>query len=172
MSENPVSNTPMSDSKVSGLYKDWFLDYASYVILERAVPALKDGMKPFNAGYFMMKTMDDGRLPQGGQHHRSNHAIPSTWGCSDWRRLVNLGQKDLLIDCQGNWGDVVLAIHLLRHDTSKRDWPSLLLMYYSMAIRRIGNYHTTEEKRTHSSTCQVPFTTCPRSGWNCSRTFH
>ena len=107
MSENPVSNTPMSDSKVSGLYKDWFLDYASYVILERAVPALKDGMKPVQRRILhAMKTMDDGRyhkvaniIGQTMQYHPHGDAAIGD-------ALVNLGQKDLLIDCQGNWGDV------------------------------------------------------------------
>ena len=107
MSENPVLNIPMSDSKVSGLYKDWFLDYASYVILERAVPALKDGMKPVQRRILhAMKTMDDGRyhkvaniIGQTMQYHPHGDAAIGD-------ALVNLGQKDLLIDCQGNWGDV------------------------------------------------------------------
>ena len=107
MSENPAPNTSMSDSKVSGLYKDWFLDYASYVILERAVPALKDGMKPVQRRILhAMKTMDDGRyhkvaniIGQTMQYHPHGDAAIGD-------ALVNLGQKDLLIDCQGNWGDV------------------------------------------------------------------
>ena len=106
MSENPAQY-PMSDSKVSGLYKDWFLDYASYVILERAVPALKDGMKPVQRRILhAMKTMDDGRyhkvaniIGQTMQYHPHGDAAIGD-------ALVNLGQKDLLIDCQGNWGDV------------------------------------------------------------------
>ena len=107
MSENPAPNTSLSDSKVSGLYKDWFLDYASYVILERAVPALKDGMKPVQRRILhAMKTMDDGRyhkvaniIGQTMQYHPHGDAAIGD-------ALVNLGQKDLLIDCQGNWGDV------------------------------------------------------------------
>ena len=107
MSENPAPNTSMSDSKVSGLYKDWFLDYASYVILERAVPALKDGMKPVQRRILhAMKTMDDGRyhkvaniIGQTMQYHPHGDAAIGD-------ALVNLGQKNLLIDCQGNWGDV------------------------------------------------------------------
>lgn len=91
---------------VSGMYKDYFLDYASYVILERAVPALFDGLKPVQRRILhSMKEMDDGRFHKVaniiGQtmqfHPHGDQAIGDA--------LVNLGQKDLVIDCQGNWGD-------------------------------------------------------------------
>lgn len=92
---------------VSGLYKDWFLDYASYVILDRAVPAGDDGLKPVQRRILhAMKEMDDGRfnkvaniIGQTMQYHPHGDA-------SIGDALVNLGQKDLLIDTQGNWGDV------------------------------------------------------------------
>ena len=92
---------------VQGQYKNWFLDYASYVILERAVPAVEDGLKPVQRRILhAMKEMDDGRynkvaniIGQSMQYHP--HGDMSIGDA-----LVNMGQKDLLIDCQGNWGDV------------------------------------------------------------------
>ncbi|MEP6677038.1 MAG: DNA gyrase/topoisomerase IV subunit A [Ferruginibacter sp.] len=96
-----------NDSGISGQYKTWFLDYASYVILERAVPAVEDGLKPVQRRILhSMKEMDDGRynkvaniIGQSMQYHPHGDA-------SIRDALVNLGQKDLLIDTQGNWGDV------------------------------------------------------------------
>ena len=96
-----------SDTGVSGQYKTWFLDYASYVILERAVPAIEDGLKPVQRRILhAMKEMDDGRfnkvaniIGQSMQYHPHGDA-------SIGDALVNLGQKDLLIETQGNWGDV------------------------------------------------------------------
>lgn len=96
-----------SDTGVSGQYKTWFLDYASYVILERAIPAIEDGMKPVQRRILhAMKEMDDGRfnkvaniIGQTMQYHPHGDA-------SIGDALVNMGQKDLLIETQGNWGDV------------------------------------------------------------------
>jgi topoisomerase-4 subunit A len=97
----------LNDSGVQGQYKTWFLDYASYVILERAVPAIEDGMKPVQRRILhAMKEMDDGRfnkvaniIGQSMQYHPHGDA-------SIGDALVNMGQKDLLIETQGNWGDV------------------------------------------------------------------
>ncbi|MCC7525577.1 MAG: DNA gyrase/topoisomerase IV subunit A [Chitinophagaceae bacterium] len=96
-----------NDSGIQGQYKTWFLDYASYVILERAVPAIEDGLKPVQRRILhAMKEMDDGRfnkvaniIGQSMQYHPHGDA-------SIGDALVNLGQKDLLIETQGNWGDV------------------------------------------------------------------
>jgi len=96
-----------NESGVTGQYKNWFLDYASYVILERAVPAVEDGLKPVQRRILhAMKEMDDGRfnkvaniIGQSMQYHPHGDA-------SIGEALVNMGQKDLLIDTQGNWGDV------------------------------------------------------------------
>ena len=96
-----------SDAGVSGQYKTWFLDYASYVILERAVPAVEDGLKPVQRRILhAMKEMDDGRfnkvaniIGQSMQYHPHGDA-------SIGDALVNIGQKDLLVETQGNWGDV------------------------------------------------------------------
>lgn len=93
---------------VSGMYKDWFLDYASYVILERAVPHINDGFKPVQRRILhSMKEMDDGR------YHKVANIIGSTMkyhphgDASIGDALVQIGQKDLLIDCQGNWGNIL-----------------------------------------------------------------
>ncbi len=96
-----------NDTGLHGQYKTWFLDYASYVILERAVPALEDGLKPVQRRILhAMKEMDDGRfnkvaniIGQAMQYHPHGDA-------SIGDALVNMGQKDLMIDTQGNWGDV------------------------------------------------------------------
>jgi topoisomerase-4 subunit A len=96
-----------NESGVQGQYKHWFLDYASYVILERAVPAIEDGLKPVQRRILhAMKEMDDGRfskvaniIGQAMQYHPHGDA-------SIGDALVNMGQKDLLIDTQGNWGDI------------------------------------------------------------------
>src|ERR687889_2164191 len=95
-----------NEGGVTGQYKNWFLDYASYVILERAVPAVEDGLKPGQRRILhAMKEMDDGRfnkvanvIGQTMQYHPHGDA-------SIGDALVNMGQKDLLIDTQGNWGD-------------------------------------------------------------------
>src|ERR1700748_996842 len=96
-----------NESGVTGQYKNWFLDYASYVILERAVPAIEDGLNPVQRRILhAMKEMDDGRfnkvaniIGQSMQYHPHGDA-------SIGEALVNMGQKDLLIETQGNWGDV------------------------------------------------------------------
>ena len=96
-----------NDHGINGQYKTWFLDYASYVILERAVPAVEDGLKPVQRRILhAMKEMDDGRfnkvanvIGQTMQYHPHGDA-------SIGDALVNMGQKDLLIDTQGNWGDI------------------------------------------------------------------
>ena len=94
--------------KLTGMYRNWFLDYASYVILERAVPHVEDGLKPVQRRILhAMKTVDDGRynkvaniVGQTMQYHPHGDA-------SIKDALVQLGQKDLLIDCQGNWGNIL-----------------------------------------------------------------
>lgn len=102
----------MAEDKITyhltGMYQDWFLDYASYVILERAVPAIEDGLKPVQRRILhAMKCVDDGKMNkvanivgQTMQYHPHGDA-------SIGDALVQLGQKDLLIDCQGNWGNIL-----------------------------------------------------------------
>lgn len=98
---------PEHESGVSGQYKNWFLDYASYVILERAVPEVTDGLKPVQRRILhSMKEMDDGRLNKAANIIGQTMQYHPHGDASIQDALVNLGQKDLLVDTQGNWGDV------------------------------------------------------------------
>ncbi|MEO8588558.1 MAG: DNA gyrase/topoisomerase IV subunit A [Flavobacteriales bacterium] len=93
---------------VSGMYRDWFLDYASYVILERAVPALYDGLKPVQRRILhAMKDLDDGRYNKVANIIGHTMQYHPHGDASIGDALVQLGQKDLLIDCQGNWGNTL-----------------------------------------------------------------
>ncbi len=95
------------ESGVTGQYKNWFLDYASYVILERAVPAIEDGLKPVQRRILhAMKEMDDGRFNKVANIIGHSMQYHPHGDASIGDALVNMGQKDLLIDTQGNWGDV------------------------------------------------------------------
>jgi len=101
-------NTEETLTRVSGMYKDWFLDYASYVILERAVPAIEDGFKPVQRRIMhALKELDDGRYNKVAnvvghcmQYHPHGDASIAD-------AMVQIGQKDLLIDTQGNWGNIL-----------------------------------------------------------------
>lgn len=93
---------------LSGMYKDWFLDYASYVILERAVPALLDGFKPVQRRIMhSMKEMDDGRYNKVANIIGNTMKYHPHGDASIGDALVQMGQKDLLIDMQGNWGNIL-----------------------------------------------------------------
>jgi topoisomerase-4 subunit A len=94
--------------KVTGMYKDWFLDYASYVILERAVPAIEDGFKPVQRRIMhSMKDLDDGRYNKVANivGHTMQYHPHGDASIAD--AMVQIGQKDLLIDTQGNWGNIL-----------------------------------------------------------------
>ncbi len=92
---------------VSGMYKDWFLDYASYVILERAVPAINDGFKPVQRRILhSMKDLDDGRYNKVANIIGHTMKYHPHGDASIGDALVQIGQKDILIDCQGNWGNI------------------------------------------------------------------
>ena len=96
-----------NESGVTGQYKTWFLDYASYVILERAVPAVEDGLKPVQRRILhAMKEMDDGRFNKVANIIGSSMKYHPHGDASIGEALVNMGQKDLLVDTQGNWGDI------------------------------------------------------------------
>ncbi|WP_298224935.1 DNA gyrase/topoisomerase IV subunit A [Flavobacterium sp.] len=95
-------------TKVTGMYKDWFLDYASYVILERAVPAIEDGFKPVQRRIMhSLKELDDGRYNKVANvvGHTMQYHPHGDQSISD--AMVQIGQKELLIDCQGNWGNIL-----------------------------------------------------------------
>lgn len=94
--------------QLSGMYQNWFLDYASYVILERAVPHIIDGLKPVQRRILhSMKRMDDGRYNKVANIVGHTMQFHPHGDASIGDALVQLGQKDLLIDCQGNWGNIL-----------------------------------------------------------------
>ena len=94
--------------KLTGMYRNWFLDYASYVILERAVPHVEDGLKPVQRRILhAMKTVDDGRYNKVAGIVGETMKYHPHGDASIKDALVQLGQKDLLIDCQGNWGNIL-----------------------------------------------------------------
>src|SRR6056297_941391 len=94
--------------QLSGMYKDWFLDYASYVILERAVPHLNDGLKPVQRRILhAMKRLDDGRFNKVANIIGHTMQFHPHGDASIGDALVQLGQKDLLVETQGNWGNIL-----------------------------------------------------------------
>lgn len=113
--ENNLDNLPSEDTdqtssilSLSGLYETWFLDYASYVILDRAVPHINDGFKPVQRRILhSLKEMDDGRFNKAANVIGNTMKYHPHGDASIGDAMVQLGQKDLLIDCQGNWGDPV-----------------------------------------------------------------
>ncbi len=105
---NDSGNNQETITKVTGMYKDWFLDYASYVILERAVPAIEDGFKPVQRRIMhSMKDLDDGRYNKVANivGHTMQYHPHGDASIAD--AMVQIGQKDLLIDTQGNWGNIL-----------------------------------------------------------------
>lgn len=106
---NTESNTDILPkvSHISGMYKNWFLEYASYVILDRAVPHINDGLKPVHRRILhSMKRLDDGRYNKVANIIGNTMQYHPHGDASIGDALVQLGQKDLLIDCQGNWGNI------------------------------------------------------------------
>ncbi|MFR9166714.1 MAG: DNA gyrase/topoisomerase IV subunit A [Dysgonomonas sp.] len=103
----PVKDTE-NQLHLSGMYQNWFLDYASYVILERAVPHINDGLKPVQRRILhSMKRMDDGRYNKVANIIGHTMQFHPHGDASIGDALVQLGQKELLVDCQGNWGNVL-----------------------------------------------------------------
>ena len=106
--DSPVSQEGETITRVTGMYREWFLDYASYVILERAVPAIEDGFKPVQRRIMhSMKDLDDGRYNKVANivGHTMQYHPHGDASIAD--AMVQLGQKDLLIDTQGNWGNIL-----------------------------------------------------------------
>ena len=94
--------------QLTGMYQNWFLDYASYVILERAVPHINDGFKPVQRRILhSMKRLDDGRYNKVANIVGHTMQFHPHGDASIGDALVQLGQKDLLVDCQGNWGNIL-----------------------------------------------------------------
>ena len=110
MSEEQSNNNDKAAKIISldGLYENWFLDYASYVILDRAVPHIYDGLKPVQRRILhSLKEMDDGRFNKAANVIGNTMKYHPHGDASIGDAMVQIGQKDLLIDCQGNWGDPV-----------------------------------------------------------------
>lgn len=110
MEENNTQNTQQTHKTipVKGMYEDWFLDYASYVILERAVPHLNDGLKPVQRRILhSMRELDDGRYNKVANIVGNTMKYHPHGDASIGDALVQLGQKELLVDCQGNWGNIL-----------------------------------------------------------------
>jgi topoisomerase-4 subunit A len=116
LSEEPLEKTGKYDSltheaethRLSGMFKEWFLDYASYVILERAVPHIEDGLKPVQRRILhSMKLLDDGRFNKVANIIGSTMQFHPHGDASIGDALVQLGQKDLLIETQGNFGNIL-----------------------------------------------------------------
>lgn len=107
--ENTENNNNVSQTiSLSGLYENWFLDYASYVILDRAVPHIHDGFKPVQRRILhSLKEMDDGRFNKAANVIGNTMKYHPHGDASIGDAMVQIGQKDLLIDCQGNWGDPI-----------------------------------------------------------------
>ena len=103
-----IQNNGETITKITGMYEDWFLDYASYVILERAVPGINDGLKPVQRRIMQsMKDLDDGRYNKVANlvGHTMQYHPHGDASIAD--AMVQLGQKELLIDMQGNWGNIL-----------------------------------------------------------------
>jgi topoisomerase-4 subunit A len=109
MSDTPNNEETLHNiTSLDGLYENWFLDYASYVILDRAVPHLNDGLKPVQRRILhSLKEMDDGRFNKAANVIGNTMKYHPHGDASIGDAMVQIGQKNLLIDCQGNWGDPV-----------------------------------------------------------------
>jgi topoisomerase-4 subunit A len=107
----PANNEENKLHKVTsldGLYENWFLDYASFVILDRAVPHINDGLKPVQRRILhSLKEMDDGRFNKAANVIGNTMKYHPHGDASIGDAMVQIGQKNLLIDCQGNWGDPI-----------------------------------------------------------------
>ncbi len=138
--------------KLTGMYRNWFLDYASYVILERAVPHVEDGLKPVQRRILhAMKAVDDGRynkvaniVGQTMQYHPHGDA-------SIKDALVQLGQKDLLIDCQGNWGNILTG-----DEAAAGRYIEARLSKFALEV--VFNKKTTEWMRSYDGRNDEPVT--------------
>jgi topoisomerase-4 subunit A len=128
-------------TKVTGMYKDWFLDYASYVILERAVPAIEDGFKPVQRRIMhSLKELDDGRYNKVANvvGHTMQYHPHGDQSIAD--AMVQIGQRELLIDCQGNWGNILPVTARQRQDISRHVCQNLPWKFYIHQKSLIGEF--------------------------------
>jgi len=148
--DNQNNENQISDVRLPGMYKNWFLDYASYVILERAVPHINDGLKPVQRRILhSMKRMDDGRYNKVAniigftmQYHPHGDA-------SIGDALVQLGQKELLIDMQGNWGNILTG-----DSAAAPRYIEARLSKFALAV--VFNHKTTEWKLSYDGRNKEP----------------
>jgi topoisomerase-4 subunit A len=141
-----------SVTALSGMYQDWFLDYASYVILERAVPHLHDGLKPVQRRILhSMKRMDDGRYNKVANIIGHTMQFHPHGDASIGDALVQLGQKDLLVDAQGNWGNLLTGDGA----AAPRYIESRLSKF---ALEVVFNHKTTEWKLSYDGRNKEPVT--------------
>ena len=137
---------------LSGMYQDWFLDYASYVILERAVPHLHDGLKPVQRRILhSMKRMDDGRYNKVANIIGHTMQFHPHGDASIGDALVQIGQKDLLVDAQGNWGNILTGDGA----AAPRYIESRLSKF---ALEVLFNHKTTEWKLSYDGRNKEPVT--------------
>src|ERR1044072_7855538 len=105
--QEQIQREPVKIIHINDMYQNWFLDYASYVILERAVPYIEDGLKPVQRRILhSMWAMEDGRYNKVANIIGNTMKYHPHGDASIGDALVQLGQKDLLVDCQGNWGNI------------------------------------------------------------------
>ncbi len=137
---------------LSGMYKQWFLDYASYVILERAVPYINDGLKPVQRRILhAMRRMDDGRYNKVANIIGFTMQFHPHGDASIGDALVQLGQKNLLIDCQGNWGNVFTG-----DSAAAARYIEARLTKFAQEV--VFNPKTTEWKQSYDGRNQEPVT--------------
>ena len=139
-----------SVTALSGMYQDWFLDYASYVILERAVPHLHDGLKPVQRRILhSMKRMDDGRYNKVANIIGHTMQFHPHGDASIGDALVQLGQKDLLVDAQGNWGNILTG-----DGAAAPRYIEARLSKFALEV--VFNHKTTEWKQSYDGRNKEP----------------
>ena len=158
LEESHSGYTPERDSdgmlchRLSGMYQGWFLDYASYVILERAVPHFLDGLKPVQRRILhSMKRLDDGRFNKVANIVGHTMQFHPHGDASIGDALVQLGQKDLLIECQGNWGNILTG-----HKAAAPRYIEARLSKF--ALETVFNPKTTEWKISYDGRNREPVT--------------
>lgn len=149
---NDGDNIQQTKYRLGGMYQNWFLDYASYVILDRAVPHIGDGLKPVQRRIlYSMKRMDDGRFNKVANIVGHTMQFHPHGDQSIYSALVGLGQKDLLIDCQGNWGNILTG------DSAAA--PRYIEARLSkFALDAVFNAKTTEWKMSYDGRNKEPIT--------------
>ena len=141
-----------SIKRISGMFEKWFLDYASYVILERAVPYINDGLKPVQRRILhVMKTLDDGRFNKVANIVGSTMQFHPHGDASIGDALVQLGQKDLLVECQGNWGNILTG-----DEAAAPRYIEARLSKFALDV--VFNNKTTQWKASYDGRKQEPIT--------------